>query len=54
MYPFDKLSRIELDDASDFLQHTFPFINSMDLVVQLGSGQSAGDLFDEEWGRIPL
>ena len=54
MYPFDKLSRIELDDASDFLQHTFPFINSVDLVVQLGSGQSADDLFDEEWGRVPL
>lgn len=54
MYPFDKLSRIELDDATDFLHHSFPFVNTVNLVVQLGSGQTSDDLLDEEWGRVPL
>ena len=54
MNTFDKLSRIELEDASAFLQSTFPFINSVEVTIQLGSGQTADGLLDDEWGRSSL
>ncbi len=54
MLTFDKLSRIELEEASEFLIHRLPFINSVDLVIQLGSGQSPEGLLDSEWDRVPL
>jgi purine-nucleoside phosphorylase len=54
MYQFDKLSRIELEEAADFLARELPFIHSVDLVVQLGSGLSSDNLLDEEWNRVRL
>ena len=54
MLNFDKISRIELEEAADFLVHQFPFINSVDLVIQLGSGQSAEGILDNEWDRVAL
>jgi purine-nucleoside phosphorylase len=54
MNTFDKLSRIELEDASAFLNSHFPFINSVEVTIQLGSGQTADGLFDEEWGSSSL
>ena len=54
MITYDILSRIELEEASEFLTQNLPFINSVDLVIQLGSGQNPEDLLEHEWARIPL
>ena len=54
MITFDILSRIELEEATDFLIHNLPSINEVDLVIQLGSGQSPENLLDTVWTRIPL
>lgn len=54
MFTSDKLTRIQLEDASNFLSHEFPFVNSCELVIQLGTGQSPEGLFDEEWNRVEL
>lgn len=50
----DKLTRIQLEEAADFLAQQFPFINTVDLVIQLGSGQDAEGLLDDVWNRLPL
>ena len=54
MITYDILSRIELEEATDFLIHNLPSINNVDLVIQLGSGQSPENLLDTVWTRIPL
>jgi purine-nucleoside phosphorylase len=54
MLNLDKLTRIELEEATEFLLREFMFINSVDLVIQLGSGQKPEGLLDEEWGRQAL
>lgn len=54
MITFDRISRIELEEATEFLFHRLNFINSVDLVIQLGSGQSPENILDHEWDRIPL
>ncbi len=54
MITYDKLTRIALDEATDFLIHRFPFINSVDLVLQMGSGQSPENILDHVWDRAPL
>ena len=54
MITYDILSRIELEEATEFLTHKFPSINSVDLVIQLGSGQRPENLLDEVWARVPL
>jgi purine-nucleoside phosphorylase len=54
MNAFDRLSRIELDEAAAFLHHHFTFINTIDVVVQVGSGQSPDEILDEEWDRASL
>ena len=51
---FDKLTRVELEDAGDFLIHNFPFSNSVDIVIQTGSGQNLASILDEEWNRVAL
>lgn len=52
--PFDRITRFELDEVQDFMHRTFTFINHVDLVIQLGSGQHSEGLLDEIWGRCPL
>ena len=54
MFPMDKLSRIQLEDASNFLSRELPFIHSVELVIQLGTGQKPDNLLDEIWNRIEL
>jgi len=54
MSGMERLTRIQLEEATDFLAHELPFINTVDLVVQFGSGQTADGLLDEEWNRLPL
>jgi purine-nucleoside phosphorylase len=54
MFTFDKLSRIELEEATEFLINRLPFINSVDLVIQLGSGQVAENILEHEWDRVSL
>lgn len=54
MVAMEKLSRIQLNEAAEFLVHEFDFINAVDLVVQLGSSQTPEGLLDEEWNRLPL
>lgn len=54
MFTYDILSRIELEEATDFLIHNLASINEVDLVIQLGSGQSPENLLDTVWMRIPL
>ena len=51
---YDTITRLELEEAADFLSRNFAFINHCELVIQLGSGQTANGLFDEEWGRCQL
>ncbi len=54
MITLDKLTRIELEEATDFLLREFTFINTVDITIQLGSGQRPEHLLDEEWGRCSL
>ncbi len=54
MITFDKLLRSELVEATEFLHRKFHFISTVDLVIQLGSGQSPDNILDEEWGRASL
>ncbi len=51
---FDRVTRFELDEVAEFLVREFTFINHVDLVIQLGSGQHSEGLLDEVWGRSPL
>lgn len=50
----DRLTRVQLEEAADFLNHQCPFVNAVELVIQLGSGLTAEGLFDEIWSRFPL
>jgi purine-nucleoside phosphorylase len=54
MNGMERLTRIQLEEAADFLAHELPFVNTVDLVVQFGSGQTSEGLLDEEWNRLPL
>lgn len=54
MIGFERLTRIQLEEASDFLVHELPFVNTADLVIQFGSGQQPEDFYDELWNRLPL
>lgn len=54
MDQLNRISRILLNETTDFLAHHFPFINSVEQVIQLGTGMNADVLLDEEWGRVPL
>lgn len=54
MFTFDTISRIALDEATEFLIHHLPFINTVDIVIQLGSGQTAENILDDEWDRLSL
>ena len=54
MITYDILSRIELEEATEFLTHKLPSIDRIDLVIQLGSGQRPENLLDEVWARVPL
>ena len=54
MIVYDILSRIELEEATEFLNHIFPSVNKVDLVIQLGSGQRPENLLDDVWARVPL
>jgi purine-nucleoside phosphorylase len=51
---FDRLSRFQLEEAGDFLSQRLPFSDKIDLVIQLGSGQTSAELLDEVWHREPL
>ncbi len=50
----DRLTRVQLEEAADFLNYKCTFINTVELVLQLGSGCSVAGLLDEEWARFPL
>ncbi|MFW6286605.1 MAG: hypothetical protein ACOC29_01565 [Candidatus Sumerlaeota bacterium] len=50
----DRLTRVQLEEAADFLLHQCPFVNAAELVVQLGSGLRAEGLLDEVWSEFPL
>ncbi|MFT5130575.1 MAG: purine-nucleoside phosphorylase [Rhodothermales bacterium] len=54
MIDFDRLSRFQLEEAGDFLSQRLPFSDKIDLVIQLGSGQTSAELLDEVWHREPL
>ena len=54
MITYDILSKIELEEATAFLIHNLPAIDSVDLAIQLGSGQSPENLLDEVWTRVSL
>ena len=54
MITYDILSRIELDEAIEFLNHNLPSITDVDLTIQIGSGQNPDGLLEEVWHRIPL
>jgi purine-nucleoside phosphorylase len=51
---FDRLTRFQLEEASDFLSERLPYSDKIDLVIQLGSGQTSAELLDEVWHREPL
>jgi purine-nucleoside phosphorylase len=50
----DHLTRVQLEEATEYLVQQCPFINAVDLVIQLGSGYLSAGLLDEEWSRFPL
>jgi len=54
MISFDKLTRIALNEATEFLHQLVPPTESIDLVVQLGSGQSPEGLLDAVESRASL
>lgn len=54
MGPFDTLTRISLEEATEFLLHAFPGVQDTNLVIQIGSGQVPTALLDEEWQRVSL
>lgn len=54
MIAFDKVSRIELEEAAAFLTDRLPSIADVDLVIQLGSGQNAENILEKEWTRLLL
>jgi purine-nucleoside phosphorylase len=51
---YDRLTRFQLEEASDYLTERLPYNNKIDLVIQLGSGQTSAELLDEVWHREPL
>ncbi len=54
MFEYNRVKRINLDDASDFMLERFPGCENVDVVVQFGSGQTSIELLDECWARFPL
>ena len=48
---YERITKIELDETTGFFRQNFPLVNHVDLVIQLGSGQHAHGLLDEEYGR---
>lgn len=54
MFEYQRITRIALEDAADFLLQRLPYVEEVDVVVQVGSGQTSIELLDECWERIPL
>lgn len=54
MISFDRLTRIMLEEACEFLVTELPEVEDADLVIQVGSGQASDNLLDEEWRRLSL
>ena len=54
MIDYDRLTRFQLEEASDFLSERLPYSDQIDLVIQLGSGQTSAELLDEVWHREAL
>jgi purine-nucleoside phosphorylase len=51
---YEHLTRFQLEEASEFLTERLPYSSQIDLVIQLGSGQTSAELLDEVWHREAL